>query len=77
MSKFARSPALPLDQQFRFTTGLQYSWTEAVDVGLTYEFLYLGENEINQTRGPLTGTLQGDYSTNHINFINMYVSLKF
>ena len=77
MSKFQRSPSLPLDQQFRFATGLQYAWNEDVDVGLNYEFLYLGEAEINQTGSPLKGTLQGDYSTDHINFINLYVSWKF
>ena len=36
-----------------------------------------GSASINRTRGPLSGTLVGDYSSNYYNFIGCNVSFKF
>lgn len=71
-----RSPALPIDEQFRFALGLQYDWSEAVTLGIAYEFLYLDNAPINRST-LLGGTLTGDYSTNHVNFVNFTLITRF
>src|SRR5215831_1433012 len=78
MSKFHRTPVLPLDRNLRFGTGLQYVMGETTTVGLAYEFLDGGSADIaNLRRGPLAGTLQGHYSTNYINFVSLNMVRRF
>lgn len=78
VSKFHRTPALPLDRNLRFGAGLQCVVGKDATVGLTYEFLDGGSAEIaNLHRGPLAGALQGHYSTNYINFVSLNVIKRF
>ncbi len=72
----SRSVALPLDEQFRYAIGMQYAWKTNVTVGLAYEFLYAGQAKIRQSR-PLAGTLSGDYSPNHIQFVSVNLAWRF
>ena len=75
LSKSQRSAALALDQQFRVGTGLQYALTEKATIGAAYEYVNLGEADIDRDRG-LSGHLQGNYSTNEIHFFNVTLSWK-
>jgi long-chain fatty acid transport protein len=78
VSKFHRTPSMPLDDAFRFGVGVQYDWSEEITVGTAYEFLAAGSAEIaHLNRGPLAGTLQGDYSANFIHFVALNVIWKF
>ena len=56
-SKRQRTPALPLDWQYRIGTGLQYALSDTLTLGGAYEYLNLGNADINRSRGPLAGTL--------------------
>ncbi len=76
MSKSQRTPALPLDRQYRIGTGVQYALSDVLSLGGAYEYANLGDASINRSRGPLAGTLQGDYSTNEVHFFNVTVSWK-
>ena len=76
MSKSERTPALPLDQQYRIGTGIQYTLSDVLTLGGAYEYLNLGNADINRSRGPLAGTLQGDYSTNEVHFFNVTLNWK-
>jgi long-subunit fatty acid transport protein len=76
MKKSQRTQALPLDQQVRVSTGVQHAFNERMTVGAAYEYLNLGEADLNRQR-PLAGTLQGNYSTNEIYFFNATLSWKF
>jgi long-chain fatty acid transport protein len=76
VSKKERSPALPLDEQIRVGTGVQYALNDRITIGTAYEYLNLGEADISRSR-PLAGTLQGNYSTNEIHFFNATLSWKF
>jgi len=71
-----RSVALPLDRQLRYALGAQYDWNENLTLGLAYEFLYAGSGNIRQSR-PNAGTLVGDYSPNHIQFVNVNLVWRF
>ncbi len=75
MSKSQRTPAMPLDRQIRVGTGVQYALNERATLGAAYEYLNLGDADLERSR-PLAGTLQGDYSTNEIHFFNATLSWK-
>ncbi|MEO8752090.1 MAG: outer membrane protein transport protein [Casimicrobiaceae bacterium] len=72
-----RSPSLPIDQQFRFAGGVTYAVTDDYTLGFAYEYASLGSAPVNTTRGPLSGTLQGDYSANTLNVLEFTVSHRF
>jgi len=76
VSKFHRTPSMPLDRNFRYGVGLQYEWSETMTIGAAYEFLDAGSAEIAGARRP-AGTLEGDYSTNRIQFIALNMIRKF
>ena len=76
MSKSERTPALPLDRQYRIGTGVQYALSDVLTLGTAYEYLNLGKADLDRSRGPLAGTLQGDYSTNEVHFFNVTLNWK-
>ena len=54
-----RTPDLPVDQQVRASIGAEYRIDDTWRIGANYTFLWLGENDIDQTR-PF-GRITGDY----------------
>jgi long-chain fatty acid transport protein len=72
-----RTPDLPLDRQIRIGTGIQYDWNEDVTVGAAYEYVDLGDAEIDQDGGPLQGPLKGEYDTNAIHFFAVNLIWKY
>ena len=72
-----RTVALPLDRQFRYSAGLIYEVTERITLGLAYTFIDAGSADVNQTRGPLAGTVQGDYSPNYIHVVGLSAAMRF
>jgi long-chain fatty acid transport protein len=77
LKKSQRTPALPLDQQVRVGTGVQYVLNDRATIGAAYEYLNLGEADLDRERGPLAGRIQGNYSTTEIHFFNATLSWKF
>ncbi len=71
-----RGPALPLDQQIRVGTGVQYALSDRMTIGCAYEYLNMGKADVDQSR-PLAGTLSGNYSTNEIHWFNATLSWTF
>ncbi len=72
-----RTPDLPLDRQIRIGTGMQFDWNEDVTLGAAYEYVDLGDAEIDQEGGPLQGPLKGEYDTNAIHFFAVNLIWKF
>jgi long-chain fatty acid transport protein len=72
-----RTVALPLDRQFRYSAGLIYEVNTRLTVGLAYTFIDAGEASVNQTRGPLAGTIQGEYSSNYIHVVGLNAAMRF
>jgi long-chain fatty acid transport protein len=72
-----RTPSLPVDQQLRFAAGVTYAVTDDYTLGFAYEYVSLGSASLDTTRGPLSGTVQGDYSTNTLNVIGFSVNHRF
>jgi long-chain fatty acid transport protein len=71
-----RTASFNIDEQYRWAFGLQYDWDDTLTAGMAYEFLYLGSAALTQSAN-LAGTLSGDYSTNHVNFVNFTLSKRF
>jgi long-chain fatty acid transport protein len=76
MSKSNRSPNLPLDQQFRLGTGVQYSLNDRITIGAAYEYMNGGDADIDVERGPLAGRLEGDYKSYDFHFLALNVSWR-
>ena len=68
---------LPLDRQFWYSAGLIYDLNERTTMGLAYTFLDAGSASVNQTRGPLTGTIRGNFSPNYIHVVALNFAMRF
>jgi long-chain fatty acid transport protein len=77
VSKSERSPVLPMDDQFRIGTGLQYSFNDNITVGAAYEYMNGGKNNIDVDRGPLAGRVEGDYKVFDVHFFALNLSWRF
>jgi len=72
-----RSPALPVDRQFRYAAGVQYDWSKDVAIGAAYTLIDAGDCKIDKTGNPLTGDLVGKYDPNIINVFNVNFIYRF
>ena len=77
VSKANRNAVLPLDRQLRYGTALQYEINRDLTAGVAWTLMDAGPGPFSNHRGPLAGTLQGHYSTNLINFVQLTIIRKF
>ena len=77
VEKKHRSVILPLDRQYRYATGIEYSYDKDITLGFDYTFLDAGKSRIDQNRGPLAGHIVGEYDTNYINAFGLRMNWKF
>ncbi len=68
---------MPLDRQIRVGAGVQYELNQDVTLGAAYEYLDLGDGNIDLTGGILRGDLKGKYKKNHIHFLAVNLTWKF
>ena len=57
------------------STGAEYQIDEQWTVGANYTFLWLGDNDIDQTR-PLSGRVAGDYDA-YAHIFGLYGAVNF
>jgi len=69
-----RLPDLPMDRQIRVGAGLIYNLIRAVDLGLSYEYMNMGNANINNTSS--NGSLVGSYSRNYINVFQVSLNVN-
>jgi long-chain fatty acid transport protein len=72
-----RSPALPVDRQFRYAAGVQYDWSKDVAIGAAYTLIDAGDCKIDKTNEALKGDLVGKYDPNIINVFNVSFIYRF
>ena len=77
VSKANRVAVLPIDRQLRYGTALQYEINRDLTAGVAWTLMDAGPGPFSNDRGPLAGTLQGHYSTNLINFVQLTIIRKF
>jgi len=77
VSEENRVPTLPLDRNLRYGTGIQYEINRDVTFGIANEVLDAGPAPFNVKRGPLAGRVQGDFSTDLLDFLALNLIWKF
>lgn len=77
VSEANRPPSLPLDRQLRYGTGIQYEINRDMTVGIANEVLDGSNAPYDVQRGPLAGRVQGDFSSNIIDFLAVNLAWKF
>jgi len=76
VSEANRTPSLPLDRQLRYGTGIQYEINKDFVLGIANEVLDGSNAPYDVQRGPLSGRVQGDFSTNIIDFLGINLVWK-
>jgi long-chain fatty acid transport protein len=76
VSEANRPLSLPLDRQLRYGTGIQYEINDDLVLGIANEVLDGSNAPYDVKRGPLAGRVQGDFSTNIINFLGINLVWK-
>jgi len=71
------SVTLPMGEAYRFGTGTQYKLNQHLSLGLAYELCWMGTLDVNQTRGPLAGTVAGEYKDAAIHAFHVALQYQF
>jgi long-chain fatty acid transport protein len=72
-SSSKRLPILPMDRQIRVGFGMEYAMVRAAVLGLSYEYINLGNASINNTTS--NGVMSGSYSRNYANVFQASVNV--
>ncbi len=69
-----RTLAFPIDRHIRYATGLHYDVSNRVTLGAAYTYYDAGDASLTQSRGPLAGTVSGDFATYEIHMISTSIA---
>ena len=72
-----RGPSLPVGDTWRFGLGGQYAYNAKITVSGAYELAWQGNLPMNVSRGPVAGTVSGEYKDVAIHFVGMTLNYKF
>ena len=72
VSKSDRTADLPIDRQIRLALGTQYDWSERLSFGGSFEYIDLGDAEINNS-----SLLVGEYDENRLFVVGVNFNYKF
>jgi long-chain fatty acid transport protein len=73
-SSSKRLPNLPMDRQIRVGAGVLYPIVKAVVLGVSYEYMNLGNARISSQSS--VGHLAGSYSRNYANFLQLSLNVS-
>ena len=66
-----RTPDMPMDEQIRLGAGVQYDWSEKINIGCAFTYAFYGDAEIDNP------SLIGDYKSNDLYFLAVNAAWKF
>lgn len=69
--------SVPMGETYRFAIGTEYNWNERLSLGFAYELAWIGTLNLYQSRGPLAGTVAGEFSNSYIHAIQGAVRYRF
>jgi long-chain fatty acid transport protein len=72
-----RTPDLPVGEAWRFGVGAHYDWSQQLAFGLAYALVWMGDLEMELNRGPLAGSVSGQYDDAAVHFLSFNVNWKF
>ena len=67
----------PMGDSYRFGIGTEYNWNEHLSLGFAYELVWMGTLNLYQSRGPLAGTVAGEFSNSYIHAVQGAVRYRF
>ncbi|MBM7061848.1 outer membrane protein transport protein [Pseudomonas sp. UL073] len=67
----------PMNEAWRFATGINYALDEGVDVHLNYALVWLGDMDVQQTKRRSGGTLSGEYANTALHVLGGGVVWRF
>ncbi len=73
MGDAERTVFTPVGAAWRFSLGAQWQVSRSVELGIADTFIVGGNLPLTQSRGPLSGTLQGQYSGTVMNMVALNV----
>lgn len=68
-----RTVTVPVGQAFRFGLGTEWQASPKLNFAFSYELSYTGNLPVNQNRGPLAGSVVGQFPDAFINFFQVSV----
>ena len=77
VSNANRTVAFAVDRQFRYALGVQWAVTKNITLGTDLTIIDAGSAPVNQTGGPLMGTVVGSYSPDLIYAIGANLIWRF
>jgi len=72
-----RSPSLPVGDTWRFALGGLYKYSEKATLGAAYELAWGGNLPMTVSRGPVAGTVSGEYKDTAIHVLSLNLDYKF
>ncbi|MCX5880359.1 MAG: OmpP1/FadL family transporter [Deltaproteobacteria bacterium] len=72
-----RSVVVPMGEAWRFAMGAQYALTQDIKLGAAYEFIWGGDMSVDQYRGPLAGTVSGDFNSANFSVLALNIIWKY
>ena len=67
----------PMGEAYRFGIGTEYNWNQNLSFGFAYELIWMGTLNLYQSRGPLSGTVAGEFSNSYIHAVHGAVRYRF
>jgi long-chain fatty acid transport protein len=77
VDKETRTPDLPNGDSWRLALGGRYRFSRNLDLGLGYSLLWMGDLAVQQSGGPLSGSLSGTYEESAIHFFALNLRWAF
>ena len=71
-----RTVTIPMGEAYRFGLGAIYHWSQRLDIGAAYEFVWAGDMPINQTSSN-RGNLVGGYDNAWFSFFTLNMTWRF
>jgi long-chain fatty acid transport protein len=68
---------MPVSETWRWGLGLQHDLTVATTIGVQYSLAYIGDLEMDQQRGPLSGRIAGEYDNVVIHVVSASLIHRF
>jgi long-chain fatty acid transport protein len=71
------TPDLPAGESWRFALGAQYRQSEKLTIGCAYGLMWIGDLDMDVSRGPLAHRVTGTYEDSAIHIMNVNLIWKF
>ncbi len=69
--------SVPMGEAYRFGIGTQYGLNEHLSLGFAYELVWIGTLNLYQNRGPLSGTVAGEYRNSYLHAAQCSLRYRF